>query len=242
MARGAPDDSNVVLQGDVHRLDDMAELAVRLGSPLLYDRFGSVIMQDGFENGINAWSKTLTGVGAEIWAANDYSYDGQVSAHLYSGTGALPIAILDKFLPAVPVCKLGFQTSFHIDANLVEVIFSLNYHIAPMIFWFAVTYDHTTQILSYKEPGVGWNNFAVHPTLYAALDNWHTMKLVVDLVSRAYVRFSLDEVTYLLPGALPGAMAWATGSCIKPSVSVEGDPILGSHLYLDNLIATRHEF
>jgi len=46
MPFGAPDFSNVQKISTLHRLDDMAELAVRLGSPYIWDRQGDVIYID----------------------------------------------------------------------------------------------------------------------------------------------------------------------------------------------------
>jgi len=51
--RGAPDDSNVLSTSTFYRLDDMAELAVRLGSPVQYLRSGNIVFCTTFEDGFN---------------------------------------------------------------------------------------------------------------------------------------------------------------------------------------------
>ncbi len=123
MARGLPDAGNVVKGHDLYALQDMAELAVRLGSPMSYDRYGSVLLLEDFERGLNAWSKTILGVGGSISLTSDRVYGGELACYLDSGDGAIPEARITKYFPPVSLQRVGLQTAFSVGFNVTELQF-----------------------------------------------------------------------------------------------------------------------
>jgi len=58
MPHGAPDDSNVLKIGEDYRLDDLSELAARLGSIVNYRRTGDVYFMEDFSYGLERWTIT----------------------------------------------------------------------------------------------------------------------------------------------------------------------------------------
>lgn len=61
MPRGMPDWGEYSPQEVVSKLLDNAELAARLGSPVLFDRRGTVIFMDDFNCGVNHWDTVTKG-------------------------------------------------------------------------------------------------------------------------------------------------------------------------------------
>ena len=57
MGHGYPDYGTQGPVSTVHSIQDLGELAVRLGSIVTFDRRGNVLWLDGFDSGIGAWSK-----------------------------------------------------------------------------------------------------------------------------------------------------------------------------------------
>jgi len=242
MARGAPDDSNVKVGKDLYRLDDLAELAVRLGSIVNYNRYGSVLMLDGFEEGKNAWNMNRTGVGAEVEVSDEYAYNGQVSLKVVSGTGSTPYAGIDKYLPPVTACRMGMQTTFHLNSDVNTILFQLTYGSAPDRWYFIVVYDHVTGELQYcPAPGV-YTMFATPGKIYDDSNNWHNLKLIVDLETGEHVRCSLDNVVYDMSGLVPNMGVWGTGAFLFPILRVSGDGVTDGIAYFDNVIVTYNEF
>jgi len=242
MARGAPDDSNVKVGVDLYRLDDLAELAVRLGSIVNYNRYGSVLMLDGFEEGMNAWNRNTTGVGAAVEVSDEKAYNGQVSVKVSSGTGLTPYAGFDKYLPPVGECRMGLQTTFSIDLNVNTVLFQLTYGRDPTRWYFIVVYDHATGELQYSPaPGV-YTAFATPGKLYDGSNNFHNLKMVVDLTTGEHVRCYLDNVAYDMAGLVPNTGVWALGPFLFPIVRVSGDGVAVGIAYFDNMIVTYNEF
>ena len=79
MAHGARDFGIYAPKETIVTIEDLGELAVRLGSPVNYDRKGDVVWVDGFEDGIDKWDIDLTlGRGSFTWESA-HSRDGGFS-------------------------------------------------------------------------------------------------------------------------------------------------------------------
>lgn len=242
MARGAPDDSNVKVGRDLYRLDDMAELAVRLGSMVNYNRYGSVFMLDGFEEGLNAWNKNTTGANSEVVVSDDTAYNGQVSCKVVSGTGLTPYAGIDKYLPPVSECRIGMQTTFSLNLDVTNILFQVTYGKKPFRHYFRINYNHTTgELESETAPGV-WTDFADIGKLYDGSNNWHNLKLIIDLETKEFVRVSVDNEVYDMAGLGHETAAWAQGPFLFPILRVSGDGTTSGIAYFDNVILTYNEF
>ena len=55
MTHGVQDFGASSGQNSTYGLTDLGELAVRLGSPVSFDRRGDVVMMETFEDGLDAW-------------------------------------------------------------------------------------------------------------------------------------------------------------------------------------------
>jgi len=242
MVHGARDDSNIRVEHDVYRLDDMAEFAVRMGSIFNYQRHGSALLLDGFEQGLNAWDKNTTGTNAEVEISNGEAYAGQVACKITTGTGLTPYAGISKYLPPVDESRAGFQGCFSLDSDVVEVRFQLTYGKSPTRYYFYVSYNHVTGVLSYQSaPGV-WSPFATPGVLYDFAGNWHNFKMVADLATGKFARFYLDNIAFPMGGLLADTGAWAFGPFLYPLLRVWGNGGVSGVLYLDNVIVTYNEF
>jgi len=242
MARGAPDDSNVKVGTDVFRLDDLAELAVRLGSIVTYNRYGSVLMLDGFEEGKNAWNTGSAGVGGEVEITGERAYNGQVCLKMVSGTGADPHSGMNKYLPPITECRIGLQTCFGIDLNVVSVVFMIRYFLPPYRYHFVIRYNHLLGVLEYESADTVWVTFGECGFIYDGSNNFHNMKMVVDMETRGYVRCSFNNVVYDMSSLVSYTSLSPNGPFLFPEMRVYGDGILSGIAYFDNVIVTYNEF
>jgi len=242
MARGLPDDSNVVKEAPVYGLSDMAELAARLGSPVNYIRFGDVVMLDDFESGVQAWDSVLHGGASSIRLSGTYTRSKGVSVHLDSGDGASPDASMQRSMPIPESSKVGFGFAFmigpdvtHIDMGMVATINELNYA-------FYVGYENASHDLEVLDNIGGWmpiGNLHLRENLWP----FHVCKLVVNLTAKNYARFYLDDQSYQIPGYW-GDISAAPGEAnlLNMVVAVYGDGTTPGHLYVDDCVATQNEF
>jgi len=242
MAHGAPDDSDVVKIGTVYRLDDMAELAARLGAPVTYNRFGSLLFADTFESGLAAWTITVNGVAGSVRPSNTQSWEGELSVQLVSGTGAAPDSAITKYMPPIADTNIGVQSAFALDTNLDYYEMGITCGDGAKRYYYRVRYDHATGTLAYRSGLVAYTVFATPGTLFDQANNFHNMKLVVNNTRKEYIRFYLDNVAY----PMTGLGVYQDDLIINPFMQVRfkvwGDGFLSTTLYLDSFVLTYDEF
>ena len=241
MARGLPDAGNVVKGHDLYALQDMAELAVRLGSPMSYDRYGSVLLLEDFERGLNAWSKTILGVGGSISLTSDRVYGGELACYLDSGDGAIPEARITKYFPPVSLQRVGLQTAFSVGFNVTELQFIFVRGDGGESHQFNVKYEHGTGKLYYREGWAVWTEFANPGVLFDGAGNYHHCKVVVDLETDEFVIFYLDNVGYPMLGCTPYTFAAVVSPFVSASIMVKGAVLVSGDVWVDNVFVTTNE-
>jgi len=242
MARGLPDDSNIVKEGPVYGLHDDAELAARLGSPVNFIRFGDVFMLDDFESGRQAWETNLWGVGAFARLCGTYTRSKGVSVHLASGTGATPMMQLWRGLPTPESSKVGFGCAFMLGQDVLEFIIGMVTTIAEQNYHYYVGYNVVNKKLYYWDNAGARQEFA---DLFVRGFNWpfHLCKLVANFTTHYYVRFYVDDKSYDL-STYPAQMTGAVGQAdyIQVTLNVRGGLVAAGHVYVDDAVATQNEF
>ena len=241
MAHGAPDDSNVVKQGDTHRVDDMAELAVRLGSVLTFRRDGEVQTIEDFSGGLGAWYTIATGASGTFYLANDTFLSSGVSLQLAQDAADEEYCNLYKINPVFVTGKVGFHGNIAVRKKPKYVTWSFwLYDIAGgASFEFRYSFDDAA--IAYLDSEGEYIPIADNVVLYPHLHLFHSYKLVVDLEQRAYVRLYLNEDEYPLVG-ISGHLEAATDyTYLLAILSVESSPARDVEVYVDNLVITRNE-
>jgi len=242
MAHGAPDDSNIVKIGDTHRVDDMAELAARLGSPVSFIRSGEVLFLDDFACGLNGWTKTWVPADGNILPSNERVVTGGVSGYLVSGTGANPIATLYKLFPLPTISKLGLAVTFSIGAAGRWFHFGLSYQDGLHLYVFSIRYDPGLETLGYTDIDGDPVTIATQVILSELVNNRNILKLVIDLRTGCYVRLYLNNVEYSLAGISGQVVDEDDPARISLSCMVWGDGLAFTELWVDSVVLTGNEF
>ena len=193
MSRGAPDYSNVKAAVPLHRLDDHAELAARLGSPVTYDRPGGVYFLSNFGFGLGQFGRTVVGDGAYQVATPETFFTGPFCLAMQTSnvTGEVSTAQLTIPVPTFDT-KMGLEVAFAIpDAEIGFAINLLVYEGIDM-YQYILRYTTDNGRLQVMEPlggGVLLDGFEIRKGSRA----WHKMKIVMDLEEHKYVRALFDE-------------------------------------------------
>lgn len=242
MAHGAPDDSNVMKFGGVNRLDDLGELAARLGSPVMYHRLGDVVFIDDFEYGLNSWETFGTNSDRFCRTSNEASLSRGASCILNSGTGGfLPIYIQNHFA-SVMGKRLGFYVAISLRANVGT--FGMNLHVYSRTEQMSYMWQwrKSTRELTCRTTGGGFHSIDSDVGLYENPTLYHHFKLVIDQQTQMYRGLYLNDVYYDL-SSVPG---WITTpgreKHIITNVLNSGDGTLASEIALDNFVITTNEW
>jgi len=241
MARGLPDDSNIVKEGWIFGLDDMAELAARLDGVQGVDRLGHVIYLNTFESGLTGIYFWGDAPGCLMYPSGDYSKSQGVSAYLATRAVATSEVSWVRGQMYPSTLQLGEEFSFSLFGAVRYVRLYLDVFTGARWFQFYLRYDHTNGDLHYYVPGPGWTPLVNLGILYSGFNIWHNVKLVIDLTTMSYVRALIDGVVYLMTGLIPMSAGNLTAAHIAPGGSVYTSTPVVAELYLDNFILTQNE-
>jgi len=242
MARGLPDDSNIVKYAPVYGLHDMAELAARLGSPVNFIRSGDVIMLETFESGFGSWGTVIYSPDGFIRLSSFPTRSGGVSLDLNSGTGVDPDVKLYRGTPLPVSSVIGFGFAFQFDADLVYILMGFTTTQSELHWHYRVKYDHARGKLYCQDNGGDyWEIGAV--ALRVDERPFHLWKLVVNLLTHDYIRLYLDDASYDLSGySAQFTPAVGEDEYLESVVQMGGDGVGATNCWIDDAVITQNEF
>ncbi len=240
-AHGAPDDSDVLKQAGMFRIDDMAELAVRLGSPVDYNKYGDVIFWDDFESGLVKPISAATGVGGYVRISGAGAKSKGCSVVMCSGTGADPTVMLGYILHYPLLVSTGLKVSFALGTDVYRCSFGIILEDGTGLTQFELRYEVAGDDLYIISAGGVYQLIDGSLDLYQSPKCHHDLKLIGDYNLSNYVSLFIDHLEYDLT-AYPGySVAGAMQPCLVIQAICEGDGITPAYLYLDNLVVTQHD-
>jgi hypothetical protein len=242
MPRGLPDDGDVLQIGDLYRLLDMSELAVRLESIVSYHRWGSVVYLDTFRNGLAAWDALSYGVGGHVWLSNLSAASYGVSVEMETGTGALPYAYIQKTLPSYNSAKYGFSLAFTLSDLLDDLQFQITAYDGAYEQDYRIRFVCSTNSLEVWLPDGTWETFATLPIVLKYEKMFHVMKMIIDMENAEYRRFFFNQLSYDLSAYAPRKLTYVSNPFLRYTVYAVGGGSLSAAVYVDNAIMTINEY
>jgi len=218
-----------------------AELAIRLGSPVAYDRRGQVILAEDFEKGWNRWTQWLQGVGSAAALDPTTSATGGYCAKLTAGTTLGKFAYLLYRRGILPVGRVGVEFSFAVPGTVERVFISIlldtGVHYYEAKFWWVQVGDD----LQINDADAGMTSVGTAKLADANKQRFNTLKGVVDLTTDQYVRllFNQQEIDISDYAIHPG------GAGARPRITIEvgvyGTGGADEIAYIDDIILTLAE-
>jgi len=215
-----------------------AELAVRMGSMVSYDRRGQVQFIEDFENGLGGWPVTESGDFAEVKPSPLYFCRGGYALQLKAGKTAPQQAGVAVQRGEMVGGRMGVEVAFSIKTSLETFSVGWAWYTGTQLHMARATYDHTTGEIQVLDHG-GGNPPIADVTLPEDTPYlFHRFKVVADLDDLQYVRVMLDNQEI---DASAHAM-WSDGIVTAPYVVLEAllTGRLGQNdfVYIDDLIYT----
>lgn len=241
MPRGAPDDSDVLKYGSMRRLDDMAELAARLGSLMLYHRFGDVVYMTDFSTGFTDWDSAVEGMGGEEFLSSTYSVSGGVSMQLTVYDGADDLAGIYHEHPPLDTIKMGFLIRLLLGTGIEKVTWIIRVYDDGTQYIFRITLDETTGKLYYRDSENDDVEIATHGQLALGLAFFHESKMVIEYNAKEYDYFYLDQSSYDLSDIVPYSEPTDVLDHLVVEIMCGGDQLADREIYVDNAIITQNE-
>ena len=215
---------------------DNTELAARLGSINTFDRRGNVLLLDGFESPTLKWVTAVNGAGSAVNISTNAAVQGDSSCKLTSGSNGARTGGILKYIHPQISGKLGAEFSFTIFTNTETITLNFNHSDGTTDYINLITYDHANSKLKY-----GAVEIATGYTLEDGFTTFHTMKLVIDSLTKKPVRLLVNEQSFDLSSYSPttqgaGSDAWVEMAIVH--ISAAG---VVNSIYVDNVIITQNE-
>ena len=241
MPRGAPDYSNVRAYEPLHRLDDHAELAARLGSVVTFDRGGNVIYLDTFSQGSPQWGLMPYGSGAELKVATEHASSPPFSLRMRTGQDGAHAAKATIQVPYHHHCRMGLEYAFTHTIDSTDHFFDFLHWDGEWKYSYGVVFKIQTGELKVRDKELGWWVFADGLHLKSDAFLFNRAKLVIDTKNNKYVRFTFNDETWLLNEYEPPLTEITSIPYLEPSVQFTGDEGHNRDHYIDDVIVTQNE-
>jgi hypothetical protein len=216
---GAPDWSKYRTTAPSYPLEDMGELAVRLGAIAVFDRRGEVTLVESFDHGIRDWTITSTPAGGTVTLSPTLTRHGPYALKATTpGSGANQICLLHRE-PPIYSGRIGVEFAVYLDSSIAAISAQFDY------------YD-------------GSRHYRITDALAASdliSGGFNILKAVVDLDTKFAVRRILNGTETDTSTAPFTDIAATTDTYLEVTVCTVGNPGAAGVLYVDALVITRDE-
>jgi len=241
MVHGLPDWGLRGPKATTYGLDDLGEAVARLGSPVVWDRRGDVIVIESFEGSGGTWDPAPYGFGASIHRTCGGAHTGAYGVELQAGSDGEHSAQVSLVNPAVVQGPSGFEAWFGVAADTEAIRLFVYYYTGTQQYRSALYYGHVTGNLFVATTGGVWQQIASGLALHERYEPRHVAKLVVDFSTGYYARVILDDVTYLVHDIPIHIFGDPTNAQVIGVVSHVGVVGKNPKVAVDDLILTQNE-
>lgn len=222
-------------------LQDYGELAVRLGSPVYYDRRGEVIYYDTFSKGIGSWTAVLGGAGSSVKLTPLSVSNSGYAATLIPGTTLTKSALMFTSLGIQNATRYGYEASLVIPASFVDVYMYLYVLLNGTLTIVIVRFTLSGGKISL------YNSLGLYTDIVSGLDfgsivqSPYMLKVVCDIDNGLYVRLLFGSVEYDVSGVTLNQAVSSDYPYIKLAHSIIGDGVNPGNLIVSQAILTANE-
>lgn len=242
MPHGGPDWGTAGPVEAIFTLEDMGELAARLGAINVYDRRGNVAYLDDFEGPV---------LKMDVDPENPTDYARLDSTNVKSGSQAVRVhtdnladgsVILSHGMPILGSKRLGYEISFSKIPIRLDFYMFTYFHTGLKTYYAGVKLDTwLKKLYLYVPPGV-YKEVADSGHLSEANFLFHTWKLVIDFNTLKYVRLLFNHYEHPVPTI---ALKVVDDVEVTPRIHTElqllNQDAIGGDVWLDNFIITQNE-
>lgn len=188
-------------------LADLGELAVRLGSPVTYDRRGEVVWMDDFRYGLAPWRTGVIGTGAEVSIVANETDGSPYAMKLIGGSTEGNIVAIYKDYTKETLSRVGLEFSFIALTAFDLIYLDIIAKDGVTTQWGRVRLTYSTGTWAYIDSDSVYQDIASPGFLIEDVNAYHRVKLVIDLVENEYVHLLYDDNSYSLAGY--SLVSWA---------------------------------
>ena len=241
MTRGHPDWGQHAPNPYFGTVTDLGELAVRLGSPVVFDRLGNVIYTDSFEYGLGGWLLQPACTNYTTSLVMTPSMHGGLALRIDVNTDHDCVPGILRRERVYQIARLGFEVAFSISGTFKYVRFGIQWNTGEKRYRWRIRIERTSgKVEVYTQDG--WKEGGVIEYInFGDLYLFHVMKMVVDMATRRYGRFLVDDHHFKFGDYMNETVDDATTPRLEFSVHVVLQSGDACAIVLDRAIITVNE-
>lgn len=241
MAHGKNDYGATAQKNTVYSLQDMAELAARLGSIDTFDRSGDVVWLDDFEATTLKWAWDTGGIDGSGALSTVEARSGNQSALSISPSIAGAEGFFSRYFPTPVNSRIAGEISVNFTGLMRSIRIWLRPAQAGGFGLSYLSYNPQTETISILDDTNADKVVASAIPLATGATLFHQMKLVIDLSTQKYVRAVVDNHSI----DLSAHAFYAAGGVVYTSLQVRlanaSNTNTNRSTYFDDFILTQNE-
>lgn len=241
MAHGTPDWGHIGPKSTTYGLDDVAELAARLDSPVIFDRRGDVILLESWENGLSKCTFAGDGFGNLQELTMLSARHGGLSCMLTAGKDEGRSSYLYHYTFPPVASRFGLEASFGVVAATDYILFDILLYDGAAYKRGMLSLNHTEGVLKYVDSDGDFQDFATSLNYMTIQQPWNTLKFVVDFIENEYVRCILNDQNWDLRGTACRQDSADDEPHLETAVEHHGVADNNPAICVDRIIVTQNE-
>jgi len=218
----------------------MGELAARMGSPVTFNREGSILLIDTFESGHSRWE--LTGIAPyEAKISSEWARYGAYSLKFDVAANAAKYALMDTYFPYPVPGRYGVEFSMRINSHIGTVHMDLRFFDGKQRQKYLLYLYPIAEQLKIWDRTLGITTVVDPLPVQTAGAIWHTLKLVVDMSTQYYQRIILDGSEYDLTDYRPTVLGTDSAPYAFLRMQFNGYATGAGVVYVDDVLITQNE-
>lgn len=218
----------------------LGETAARLGAVSRYDKRGEVIAYDDFEADKLSWVASGAATNAIVIPSIDSVSMGSQSVKLTTNSAVGATARITRFFPFSQLSNFGVEFSFTKDDNQEYTRILLELLDGTWQITSEISIDVANSRLQCYDGA--WQTFASGITLSDTSHLFYTLKLVVDLVNRKYIRcLFLGQEYDLSAYSCDIVGVGGVAPVLYARLTNKSNNVAGSTIYADRFVLTQRE-
>lgn len=184
----SPDYSKFLGSSIRFSLQDMGELAARLGSPSIYDRRGEVIWYDRCEHGLGSWFLQGAGTGYDTVLVADNQLFSGYAYKLTAGSSLTLLARMTKQLALFDTSNIGFECAWYHDNKVASFDMKIQFATGGVQYQSAIRHDVTNSKIQYQDASNSWVDLMNLSLPIISGSAYRFTKLVISMSDAEYRR------------------------------------------------------
>lgn len=241
MAHGLPDGALSGLGVTVFPMQDLGELAARLGSIVTFNREGNVIFLDDFRHTLTAWKSSGSGAEADVYPVVTPSMRGGMAIMLKTGAAEDEYAEISHILHYPAGGGIGVEVGFVPADALKSFRLGVRLFDGEEASHFQARYNHEDGTLGIRTGETTWSHVATVGVQHVGFNAFVSIKLVGNVVTSVYKRIIFNGVEY----ELNPLMFYAEDDDERRSMGVffaaDAGALGSAAIVIDDVIVTQNE-